>query len=271
MIVRSFHCALLQPSVANRLLRALSSSDWDLLSPFLEPIELRSRQVLHHAKMPVEHVYFPEKALVSVSVRSAPDQWAEVYLIGSEGMTGLSVLLGNALQPALRRVVQVGGPAYRIASHDLCKAAQASRSLESLFLRYAAVVFLQSAQAGAFNSHHNVRQRLAYWLSMASTGLQDDVVPLTHSVLARLIGIRRPSVTDCLGAFQSDGIVGLSRGAVEIVDHAALDEASCHCANAVRNEYGRLIDGHRTGTQYEKRQAIDRPAPTTCLPEPSYA
>ena len=271
MIARPFEFALTQPAVANRLLRALSPPDWDMLSPFLEQVELRSRQVLHHARMPVEHVYFPEKALLSVSARSAPDQWVEIYPIASEGMTGLSVFLGNSLQPALRRVVQVGGPAYRIASHDFCRAIQASPSLETLFLRYATVVLFQSAQAAACNSHHTVRQRIAYWLSMASSGLQDNVVPLTHSVLARLIGIRRPSVTDCLGALQSEGIVRLSRGTVEIMDHAALDEACYHCANAVRNEYSRLIDGHRTGAQYEKGQLVTCPALTGDLPEPSYA
>lgn len=247
----------MQSMVANRLLRALASPDWDILRPLLEPVELKRGQVLHHARMPVDHVYFPEKALVSVSARAAPNKWAEVYPIGSEGMTGLFVLFGNAMQPALRRVVQVGGPAWRIASHDFCKAICASRSLEALLLRYAAVVLLQSAQAAACNSRHSARQRLAYWLSVASTELRGDVVPLTHSALARLTGIRRPSVTECLGALQREGVVKLSRGTVEVLDHAALGEACYHRVNVVQNEYGRVIEGHRAAALEETRQRRD--------------
>ncbi len=227
--------------------------------------------MLHHAKMPMEHVYFPNKALIPVFTRSAPDQWAEVYLIGSERFTGFPVLLSNLAQPALRRVVQVGGPVWRIDTDDLSKAVLASRSLEIFIRRYVVVVLLQSTLAAACNGRHSVKQRLARWLSMASDGLQDDVVPLTHAVPARLVGVRRPSVTAYLGGLQSEGVLRLDRGVVEITDHAALDAACCYSANLIRNDYVRTIEGHRTGALEESRRPFGRFPLTGHLDESSFA
>jgi hypothetical protein len=129
-----------QHSVRNRLLSALSPGDWEILSPALELVELKSRQVLHHAKTPMEHAFFIEKGLVSVSARVAPEQWVEVWLTGSEGMTGLPILLGNDKFPAFRRVMQVGGTAFRVSAKDLLKARGLSPSLDKLLLSYASVV-----------------------------------------------------------------------------------------------------------------------------------
>jgi CRP-like cAMP-binding protein len=135
-------------SVRNRLLSGLPAGDWEILSPSLELVELKSRQVLHHAKTPIEQAFFVERGLVSVSAKVAPEQWVEVWLIGSEGMTGLPVVLGDAKLPAFRRVVQVGGSAFRISAKDLLKARELSPSLDKLLLRYASVVLLQTSQSG---------------------------------------------------------------------------------------------------------------------------
>ncbi len=189
----------------------------------------------------MEQVYFVDKALISASIRIAPNQWVEVWLVGSEGMTGVPVMLGNVQEPALRRMVQVGGWAYQISSRELLKATAASRTLENVLLRYIEVVLLQISQSSACNSHHTVKQRLARWLLLARDCLQDDTIPLTHNVLARLLGVRRPSVTDCLGVLQNEGAIRLSRGCTEVIDQEPLEKASCHCTQAIRHEYRRLI------------------------------
>lgn len=230
-----------QRSVRNGLLAHLSPSDWDVLNPSLELVDLRPRQIIHHAKMPMDYVYFIERGLVSVSARIAPDQWVEVWLVGCEGMTGVPIVLGAAEQSPLRRVVQVGGNAYRISSDDLVRAMEFSRSLRKLLLRYVAVVLVQTSQSGACNSHHNLKQRLARWLLLARSGLQDDKVPLTHNVLARLLGVRRPSVTDCLGALQEQQTIKTDRGLIEVTDHERLEAICCHCHQIIMNEYRRLI------------------------------
>ena len=230
-----------QSSVRNRLLRALPAGDWEILSPSLELVELKSRQVLHHAKTPMDHAFFVERGLVSVSARVAPEQWVEVWLIGSEGMTGLPILLGDAKFPAFRRVVQVGGSALRISAKDLLKARDLSPSLDKLLLRYASVVLLQTSQSGACNAHHSLQQRLARWLLLAKFALNEDELPITHNMLSRLLAVRRPSVTTCLGVLEDEGSIRMDRGLIQVSDPGKLEATCCHCHHVIKQAYLRLI------------------------------
>jgi CRP-like cAMP-binding protein len=230
-----------QTSVRNRFLRALSTSDWEILSPSLELVELKSRQVLHHAKTPMEHAFFVERGLVSVSARVAPEQWVEVWLIGSEGMSGLPILLGDSKFPAFRRVVQVGGSALRISAKDLLKARELSPSFDKLLLRYASVVLLQTSQSGACNAHHSLQQRLARWLLLAKFALNEDELPITHNMLSRLLAVRRPSVTTCLGMLEDEGSIRMDRGLIQVSDPGKLEATCCHCHHVIKQAYVRLI------------------------------
>ena len=241
-----------QDSVRNRLLSALSPEDWEILSPALQLVELKGRQVLHHAKTPMEHAFFIERGLVSVSARVAPEQWVEVWLTGSEGMTGLPILLGNANFPAFRRVVQVGGTAFRISTKDLLRARELRPSLDKLLLCYASVVLLQTSQSGACNAHHSLKQRLARWLLLAKFALNDDNLPITHNVLSRLLGVRRPSVTGCLGVLQEEQSIRMERGLIAVNDPEKLEATCCHCHQLIKQAYIRLI-GRSAGADQLKR------------------
>lgn len=228
-------------STRNRLLATLSDEDWEMLRSLLEPVEIKSRQILHHSKLPMQHVYFVEKGLVSVSARTTREQWVEVWLIGAEGMTGIPVVLGDESEPPLRRMVQVGGRALRIPSMDFRRAVEDSRSLRHAMLKYVQVVMLQTSQSGACNSHHSLKQRLARWLLLARDALEEDALPLTHNVLARLLGVRRPSVTDCLGLLEGMNAIHNTRGMVTITDPDELEAVCCECHRLIRREYDRLL------------------------------
>ncbi|PSC03203.1 Crp/Fnr family transcriptional regulator [Alsobacter soli] len=225
----------------NLLLRRLAPHDRDLLRPHLEPCVLKSRQILHHAKLPMQHVYFIESGLVSVSARISRDRWVEVWLIGSEGMTGIPIVLGDDAEPPLRRIVQVGGTALRLPSEIMRQAMAESASLRRLLSLYVQVVLLQTSQSGACNSHHTLKERLCRWLLLARDGLQDNSLPLTHSVLARLLGVRRPSVTSCLGVLEDMGAIRNTRGMVTITDAHRLEDATCDCHRIITREQRRLL------------------------------
>lgn len=229
-----------QESVRNGLLASLSKSDWEMVSPSLELVQIRKRQVLHHPYMPMQYAFFVENGLVSVSAKVAPEQWMEAWLVGSEGMIGLPIVLGDT-DPALRRVVQVGGHAFRIAASDLAKARDSSRSFEKLLLRYISVVLLQAAQWGACDANHSLKQRLARWLLFARLALDDDKLPITHKALANLLGVRRPSVTSCLGVLDQEQSIRIDRGLIRVSDRRKLETACCHCHGPITRAYDRLI------------------------------
>jgi len=227
--------------VRNRLLASLSPPERERLWPHLERVTLKPRQVLHHWGTPMTQVYFVEHGLVSVTAHLDRTAAVEVWLIGREGMTGVPVVLGGDAAPPHRRVVQVGGSAWRIAADDLRRLMSESAALRAALLRYAQVILLQTSQLGACNAHHSLQQRLARWLLMARDGLGGDEVALTHRVLARLLGVRRASVTECLSVLADKGALKTGRGRIRTADREALEALSCDCHRPIRHEYERLL------------------------------
>ena len=76
----------------NKLLARLSRADARLLEPHLEPVVLPVRRQLQAANRRVERVYFLESGIASIVANG--DKPIEVGMIGREGMTGASVVLG---------------------------------------------------------------------------------------------------------------------------------------------------------------------------------
>lgn len=226
----------------NRLLRSLPAAELASVLTLCERVELRPRQILHHWNLPMREVYFVEHGLISVSVKVSRERSVEGWLIGAEGMTGIPILLGDADNPPHRRVVQVGGSALRMSARDLAAAVQELEALRNTLHRYVQFVLCECAQWGACNAHHSLRQRTARWLLGARDGLQDERLPITHQLLARLLGVRRASVSECLAALEAAGAIRNTRSLVEITDADALQETACDCHRIVRREYRQLLE-----------------------------
>ena len=78
--------------------------------------------------------------------------------------------------------------------------------------------------AGSAMDHDN-EARVATWLLRVSRVLGSDYVPVTHVQMSRRMGIRRPSVTNAVGALEAAGVVKQrGRGRIDIVNVKALNE-----------------------------------------------
>ena len=67
-------------------------------------------------------------------------------------------------------------------------------------------------------------QRLAHFLLEESVIEQTQVLKITHEVIAAHLGSAREVVTRMLKYFQSEGMVRLTRGSIEILDTEKLEE-----------------------------------------------
>ena len=65
-------------------------------------------------------------------------------------------------------------------------------------------------------------KRLASFLLEESAVENADVLKITHEKIAKHLGTAREVVTRMLRYFQSEGLVKLSRGTIEILDSARL-------------------------------------------------
>ncbi len=224
----------------NRLLAALPVSDRRLLAPFLEAIELEARQIIEAPRAPINHVYFVESGLISVVGTTMPDHRIEVGMVGYEGMTGLSVVLGDS-QSANETLVQSAGTALRISCEALRKVMNRSQNLTAILLRYGNVFMIQGSQTALANGRGRLDERLARWLLMWHDRIQDNDLIITHEFLALLLGVRRPGVTVTLHDLEGKGLIRCNRNHVRILDRHGLQLAANGFYGIPEAEYDRSI------------------------------
>jgi CRP-like cAMP-binding protein len=240
-------------AINNKLLQLIPADELDRLTSFAERVELRPGQVLHQFRLPMEYVYFIESGLVSVAAKVARDRFVEAWLIGSEGLVGAPAVLAAGIIPLHRRTVQVGGKALRIRTAEFCEHIGDLPELRRAVDRYLSVVLSQTSQSGACNAYHNLSQRLARWLLVARSALRSNDLPLTHKVLAELLGVRRASVTECLEHFHLQGLVSTRRAHIRLELPSDLLSISCDCFRLIEREYERYL----VATAVNSAAAID--------------
>jgi CRP-like cAMP-binding protein len=208
-------------SLQNGLLAAMSADDLALLKPKLQPLTLKTKQVLEPANKPIKYNYFIDSGLASVIAIGRNGHRLEVGIIGREGMTGLPVVLGNDRSPN-ETFIQVEGTGSRIAADDLRKVMRKSASLARVLLNFVNTFLVQTSHTALSNGTATIEERLARWLLMAQDRVNGNEIPLTHEFLSLMLGVRRAGVTGALNQLDRKGVIRLSRGRIEIVDRNAL-------------------------------------------------
>ncbi len=228
-------------SCQNKLLRAMPAADLERLLPLLEAVELKSGRILHHAHVPISHFYFIDSGLVSIEAEAEHHKWTEVWQVGNEGCLGLPLVVGRE-SPTYRRVALVAGRALRLQHREFQAKISEIASLRRALLQYLFVVLLQTSRLNACNLRHSVSQRVARWLLLACYRYGSPYLPITQSVLARVLGIRRASVSTCLGEFQRLGCISKERGTIVVTNPAQLERIACACYGLIRREFDALAD-----------------------------
>jgi len=239
----------------NRLLSLLSDADYGRLRPHLSQIAFDYRKSLYEAGRPIEHVYFPIDGVASLVITTADGASAEVGTIGSEGVVGLPVCLGDRDAPS-SVYVQVPGTALRIDVDIFRGELDHCRTLNMVMLRYAHAFFNQVAQSAACAHLHRVEQRCCRWLLMTRDRMPADDFLLTQEFLGMMLGVRRTTVTDVMGGLQKAGLVRYRRGHVTIVDHTALQQRTCECYEISKLEFDRLLGDTPVAPRSDKKRRL---------------
>jgi CRP-like cAMP-binding protein len=219
--------------VANRLLAALSSQEYQRLQPHLETFTLAFGEVLYEPGEIIRHVYFPNSGIVSLLSMVEKRSTLEVGVVGNEGMVGIPIFLG-ANKSHNRALVQGGGVAMRMKSESLRKQIKLAGTLQESLLRYTHSLLAQISQSAACNRFHTVNARLARWLLMTYDRLMSDEFRLTQDFLSHMLGVRREGVTSAARALQQKKLIRYVRGQITILDRVGLEAASCKCYEVVK-------------------------------------
>jgi len=216
-----------QPS-ANRLLASLPPAVLAHMMPHLECVELDRKQVLFRGHEPLAYVFFPTTAVISLVAALDSGETLEIGLTGREGVAGAVALPDVGSMPC-DGIVQIAGVAYRL---DGGLFRQTVRNFEPLSLTvgaYAHLLLVRSMQMQLCNMFHPVEQRLTRWLLTMSDLLESADIPLTHELVATMLGVRRPTVTLVVGSLRRAGLIDERRGRITIRDRGRLEAACCEC------------------------------------------
>jgi len=224
----------------NHLLAALPAADYERLLPHLEYVPLDLGLALYESGSPQGYVYFPIASIVSLLYVMEDGASAEIAVVGSEGLVGISLFMGGETTPS-RAVVQSAGYGYRLRASVLKKEFGQAGELQHLLLRYTQALITQMAQTAVCNRHHALEQQLCRWLLLSLDRLPSNELIMTQELIANMLGVRREGVTEAAGHLQAAGLIHYSRGKITVLDRPKLEARVCECYAVVKHEYDRLF------------------------------
>ena len=178
-------------------------------------------QVMYEPDEPINYVYFPHYAIVSLVSTMADGATVEVGLVGNEGMVGVPVFLGGD-STINQAFVQFANSAMRMEARRLKAEFNRGGVLQSLLLRYTQALLTQVSQTAACNRMHTVEERFARWLLIFADRTQSEQFALTQEFVSQMLASRRAGVSVVAGILQQAGIISYTRGKITILDREAL-------------------------------------------------
>ena len=218
----------------NRLLLALPSRNLKRLMPHLEQIQCERAQILMEADSSLDHVFFPDSGVISVAAVYPDGSIIEMATIGREGSTAAQAVLGQKISSA-RLLVQVPGTAAKMPRAAFARAMTTIPSFRSLMHAHLAAFLEQVMVSAACNGAHTVKKRLGRWLLMMRDRGDDDTLLIAQHLLADMLGVQRPTVSNAARELERAGLIERGRERVTILDRQGLIRASCECYELVRS------------------------------------
>jgi CRP-like cAMP-binding protein len=224
----------------NRLLARLAPKDFEALRPHLSAVELPLRMMLEKSGRNIEQVFFPESGFASVVATQRNKTQTEVGLIGSEGMTGLPVVLGNHQTPNTT-YIQLAGAGQQMPSDALRAVMAKNPGVQKTMLKYVQAFLLQASHTAISNARNRLDERLARWILMAHDRSAGSMIALTHELISLMLGVRRAGVTQALNDLVARGLIKSARGQITVLDRGRLEASAADSYGVPEAEYRRLL------------------------------
>lgn len=234
----------------NRLLSTLPREEYAALAPHLKSVSLVLGEILFQPGDKIQLVYFPTNSIVSLLTDLEDGTGMEVGLVGSEGIVGISAILGGSETKVA--TVQSSGGALVMRVTQVQEAFRRGGPLQTQLLRYTHALMTQISQSVVCNVRHAVEGRMARWLLMYHERLKVDEFEMTQEFMAHMLGVRRSSVTEVALRLQEQGFIRYHRGRITILDRQGLERFACECYAVAKEKF----DDFLPQQQKTKRNAM---------------
>jgi len=224
----------------NRLLAAVSRKDRSSILAACETVDLEFGTTICEPEAPIRDVYFPTSSYISLITPKQGVESLEVGLVGNEGAFGITLILGVDVS-LLQGLVQGEGRALRMRAKDFRKAHGSVTSFARVMNAYMYVQVGQIAQSAACGRFHLLEARLARWILMTHDRADADTFRITHTFLGRMLGVRRPGVTEAAGQLQKENLIRYRHGEMQVLNRSALERRACACYEMFNDLYTKNV------------------------------
>jgi CRP-like cAMP-binding protein len=204
--------------------------------------EVKQREILWEPGQSIPSVYFPRSGVVSLLAVTGDGASVEVATIGSEGMAGVPVFLGQRGTAPGRAMAQISGRGILVDADPFEAMLGEAPKLDALLRRYTHALLVHITQGAVCNRMHTVVQRLARWILEMDDRIRPDDLPVTHEFLSQMLGVRRASVTDAITPLKVAKAISHERARIAVLNHDQLRQLACECYDVVRGAYDALLD-----------------------------
>jgi len=232
----------------NQLLGAFESAARAKVMSFMQPVTLKLGAVVCEPGGILNHVYFPQGAVLSLLTVLENGSAIECANIGREGAFGLFAAMYSRVS-FNQCVVQLEGQMLRCPIEPLHSAFQESEHIRDLFVSYSETLLSQVMQTVGCNSLHSVEERMCRWLLMMHDRADGETLTYTHEFLAHMLGANRTSITLAASSLQHAGLISYRRGTMQVKDRAGLEKASCECYAVVKARFDAFLTPPQTAVQ----------------------
>jgi CRP-like cAMP-binding protein len=200
----------------------------------LRPVRFELGHEIEFPGNPIEHLFFVEEGMASMTTTFDDGSQVEVGMFGYEGVIGISALMGT--KRSLNRIyTQIPGHGYSCAIEIARNEFRRGGLFQSLALRYVQTQLLQAAQSAGCNAKHDLDQRLARWLLLCGDRAHSNVFALSQEFIADMLGSTRPTVSTAAGLLKKDDLIEYTRGIIRILDPVRLEKRACECYRVIND------------------------------------
>jgi CRP-like cAMP-binding protein len=211
--------------LSNGLIAQLGLSDQALVLRHAVKISLKAGDVLCGGSGKNSKIYFPLSGSIAIYIHGKskdPSSGLALGLIGAEGAVGLQAALGLSARQ-MQFVVQSPGQALLVEGAFAERLVKRRRVVLLQFTHYLWTLFESIADLVSRRFTQDIKLRLAYWLLLSAQRCAPDPLRLTHAQIAKMLGVRRASISIAARDIKLKRYIGYSRGNITLLYIAALE------------------------------------------------
>ena len=220
----------------NKLLNSLKPDAFERVAKKLTRVKLRAKEVVYKPNEPIDHVLFPENAVLCLMTLMSNGDTIEAATVGREGASWISAAAGAPSMPC-ETIVVIEGTALKWPIADLDRELKQNDHFLDVLTKYSHALLVASMRTSACNGLHGLQERCARWILMTLDRVDADRFAVTKEFLAQLLGTNRQTVSVLVSTLEKAGILNVDGRLVTVADRNRLKEAACECYDIIRENY----------------------------------